>query len=187
MRSSPDNEDLNLSADSLEHISFSDDSYERILSELVDDLENDDTITSNNRGCDSLKAHANENQRSVEMTSSTRPNVRPSMGVTAADGPVTAVKPLTLAAKKLQQTNLACYFGVKDVKKSNANSSDQEQSIHLSKQFNINYGAKNGNRETNYAGDDGRGQNFMKIRTCPFYKKIPGEIFISLSLLDSRF
>ena len=183
-RNSLDNEDFNLSANSLEDINFSDDSYERILSEVVDDLANDDRVVSNSRGCDNLETSANESRISTAVMSSTIPNVMPSIGMTAADEPDTAITPLPLAAKKLQQTNLRCYFGLNHVKKSSATCSGQEQSIHLTQQFNTNHGTKDGKRGTNYAGDNNRGQNVKKVRTCPFYKKIPGERFISLSLLD---
>ena len=189
VKKSSSEESMSSSSESSINYSFSDDSYERILTELVDELEDDDSVESDSRSCDAdctkdamecavtpvtsgASCKLDDGRGILETANTAMPT--PSVALTTPSKSDVACKPSSMEAGKMQQTNLRSYFGLKEAKAKKSTTSDQGKfKFQIMSSF-TNHVAKDGKGEPSnhwsYAASDSR-----KVRTCPFYKKIPGK------------
>ena len=194
---------LNSSSDSTGTFNLIDNSYENLLSEVVDELGNDNLITSSIELAESdgvkivpksdTEILASYEQSMVKCNKSaciidiTYCNQSTAIETTKNSGIVsskafgassTLVNSMGSSAKdgrNLQQTNLSSYFGVKSTSQSKTSTSNETQTGIKIQLPNASSIAKVEKMESHNYQSTNNTQHSKKAKTCPFYKKIPGK------------
>ena len=167
------------STDSASSFSFSDSSYERVLSELVDDCDNYNVASGKiDSTCsyDSTKDFVSEEQGSLNAVKSAIKDGNLSIDAVPSVTSDIATESLPVQVRKFQQTNLRSYIGIGNAPSTNTCTLAQVQPRSSGPPFTNNgHKARKGQISNVRVENPAPARTSTWGRRCPFYKKIPGK------------